>query len=129
VQHDDSGALTLNLLGNSTSVDPGDDDSDLASIPLTSSQKIFLAHAVFMTLAFIVILPLGVLQARLLRTFVPGTWWFTTHWILQWPFSSMLIIIGFILAVYEVDKLKTGHFNSTHKVCSGSVILASGEKR
>ena len=63
-----------------------------------------------------VILPLGALQARLLRTIVPGKWWFMAHWILQWPVTSVLIIVGFALGVNEVNHLKSGQLNSTHKV-------------
>jgi hypothetical protein len=108
--------------GTSNSTSDDDDDDDLVALPLTPSQKVFVAHAVLLTLAFMVILPLGALQARLFRTIVPGKWWFMAHWILQWPFSSILIIIGFALGVNEVTKLKSGHLNDTHKVCTDSVL-------
>jgi hypothetical protein len=62
-----------------------------------------------------VILPLGALQARLFRTFVPGKWWFMAHWIMQWPVSSILIIVGFALGVNEVNHTKSGQLDSTHK--------------
>lgn len=145
VQHDDTGLFTISLTdplpdsidgptssgggdgyGNGgtstraptptgTSNSNSDDDLSLISIPLTPSQRVFVAHGVFLTLAFMVILPLGALQARMFRTFVPGKWWFMAHWILQWPVTSVLIIVGFALGVNEVGKLKSGQFNSTHK--------------
>jgi len=137
VQHDDTGAFTMTLTnplpdsidgptssgGNSTTSTStstsnsnyDDNDNDLVGIPLTPSQKVFVAHGVLLTLAFMVILPLGALQARLFRTIVPGKWWFMAHWILQWPVSSILIIVGFALGVNEVTKLKSGHLNDTHK--------------
>lgn len=145
VQHDDTGSFILSLTnplpdsvdgptssgggggyGGGTSTraptptgtsnsDSGDDDVSLISIPLTRSQRVFVAHGVLLTLAFMVILPLGALQARLSRTFVPGKWWFMAHWILQWPVSSVCIIVGFALAVSEVNRLQSGQLDSTHK--------------
>ncbi|PVF97041.1 hypothetical protein CPB86DRAFT_707983 [Serendipita vermifera] len=134
VQHDDEGSLSINLAnplpdsidgpaGSQTT--SGANPATTSTLPssygnsdsyaLTPSQKIFVAHGVFLTLAFMVILPLGALQARLLRTFVPGKWWFTAHWILQWPVTTVLIVIGFALGVSEVNKRGSGQLNSPHK--------------
>jgi len=128
VQHDDTGTFTMTLTssidgstsnattstGNSDS-DSDDDDNGYIDIPLTPSQKAFVAHGVLLTLAFMVILPLGALQARLFRTIVPGKWWFMAHWIMQWPISSTLMIVGFALGVNEVNKSQSGQFNDAHK--------------
>lgn len=151
-EHDDNGSFTLNLsnplpdsvegTGGSSSAagtatgaptatpssgssnnDDEDEEALLAAIPLTQSQKVFLAHGVLLTLAFMILLPIGVLQARLLRTFVPGKWWFTAHWILQWPVTGTFIIIGFALAVNEVNRIKSGQLNSTHKKWGLVLIL------
>jgi len=128
VQHDDEGSLVMNLANPLPNYNDGPTSSEAATpttapvntygddtIPLTSSMKIFIAHGVFLTLGFMVILPLGALQARLFRTIVPGKWWFRAHWIMQWPVTTFLITIGFALGVSEVNKLHTGQLNSTHK--------------
>lgn len=113
--------MTLNIANPdgdttpSTSTPVGNDE-----VSLTPSMKVFVAHGVFLTLGFMVILPLGALQARLFRTIVPGKWWFGAHWILQWPVTTVLIVIGFSLGVSEVNKLHTGQLNTTHKVRGNS---------
>lgn len=153
VQHDDTGSFTLSLTNplpdsvdgptssggggggygsgtstraptsTGTSSDDDDDDVSLIAVPLTPSQKVFVAHGVLLTLAFMVILPLGALQARMFRTFVPGKWWFMAHWILQWPLSSVFIIVGLALAVREVDKLQSDEQGSTHKKCGIALVI------
>jgi len=135
VQHDDEGQLTLNLANAMPNYDDGPTTTASGSgtgavsaptatpvasygndnVPLTQSMKVFIAHGVFLTLAFMIILPLGALQARVFRTIVPGKWWFTAHWILQWPVSTVLIVVGFALGVSQVNRLHTGQLNSTHK--------------
>jgi hypothetical protein len=135
VEHDDEGTLSMNMANPlpdsidgpaTTATTSGATPAATSNLPssygnsdsfaLTPSQKIFAAHGVLLTLAFMVILPLGALQARFLRTFVPGKWWFTAHWILQWPVTTLLIIIGFALGVSEVNKRGSGQLDSTHKV-------------
>lgn len=125
-QHDDEGELTLHLSNPLTNYDDGSTTPSQTTGPVTSygtedaiiltpSMKIFIAHGVLMTVGFMIILPLGALQARFLRTIVPGKWWFGAHWLLQWPLTTILITIGFALGVSEVNKLQTGQLNSTHK--------------
>jgi hypothetical protein len=119
---DGYGSPSTNTSTSDSNSGDEDEDDDFVALPLTPSQKIFVAHGVLLTLAFMVILPLGALQARLFRTIVPGKWWFMAHWILQWPFSSILIIVGFALGVNEVSRLKSGHLNDTHKVWTDLVL-------
>lgn len=149
VEHDDKGTMSLNLVNqlpsfydevgsNSTTTIPtsGGSTSDSGSntnsgsnsgssnniaIPLTPSQKVLAAHGIILTIAFLIILPLGALQARLFRTIIPGKIWFGLHWILQWPVAALLMIIGLILGVVETHKLKLP--DSNHKTVG--VILTA----
>ena len=50
--------------------------------PLQPFEKCIVAHALFCSLGFIVLLPIGAIVARLMRTFKPL--WFKMHWIIQW---------------------------------------------
>lgn len=138
VQHDDQGTFTMNMANPlpdsidgptsvtgprpSVTLSPGYGNADVA---LTRTHKVFIAHAVSLAVAFMVILPLGVLQARLLRTFIPGKMWFGAHWILQWPVTTVLIVVGFALGVFEVNRIRSGHWNSTHKASKFSVCLCT----
>ncbi|KAG8835663.1 hypothetical protein FRC17_001852 [Serendipita sp. 399] len=136
VQHDDQGDFVLTLTNQvspdgsgssptttTTGGSNGSGGGSSASIPLTHSQKVFAAHGILMTVAFLILLPFGALQARLLRTIVPGKWWFGAHWIIQWPITAVLIIVGFALAVDEVGDLRTGQFSSTHKKWGLVIVL------
>ncbi|KAG8793633.1 hypothetical protein FRC16_010874 [Serendipita sp. 398] len=134
VQHDDEGNFVLSLTNlqftddsstptTTTTPTGGSSGSSSSSSPLTHYQKVFAAHGILMTLAFLVFLPFGALQARLLRTSVEGKWWFGAHWIIQWPLTAILIIVGFALAVDEVGDLRTGHLNSTHKKWGLVIVL------
>lgn len=138
VEHDDDGTLTMNMAnplpdsidgptptGDATpppsvTLSPGYGN---VNVELTRSQKIFIAHGVLLTVAFMVILPLGVLQVRLLRTFVPGKLWFGAHWILQWPVTTVLIVVGVALGVSEVSRIHAGHLNTAHKASGSSTRL------
>jgi hypothetical protein len=131
VKHDEDGTITLNLANALPNYNDGSTTTNSSTttpvasygsdqVSLTPGMKVLIAHGVFLTLGFMVILPLGALQARLFRTIVPGKWWFGAHWILQWPVTTVLIVIGFSLGVSEVNKLQTGQLNTTHKVRGNS---------
>lgn len=107
VQHDDMGTMHLPL-GDSSS---GDDE-----VPLTNTQRMLLAHAILMAIAFLFVLPFGAIFVRLTRTWIPGRFWFATHWIFQWPLAGALITIGFALGVNVVQQEGKEHFSTTHKV-------------
>ena len=110
--------------------------SSLPSQPsgaLNPFQKIVIAHAVFCTVGFLLVLPAGALLARFMRTFSHS--WFKGHWILQFGvgmyyYSSLsfvpliffsvagiIILTGIILGFAAVANLGAPHVNSTHKVC------------
>jgi hypothetical protein len=50
--------------------------------PLLSYEKYIVAHAILMVIGFLLLLPLGAIIARYVRTFSPV--WFRMHWIIQW---------------------------------------------
>jgi hypothetical protein len=116
VQHDDMGTMQLPL-GDSSS---GDDDDE---VPLTANQRMLVAHALFMTIGFLFVLPFGAIFVRLSRTWIPGRIWFGTHWIFQWPFAGALITIGFALAVNVVQKAGKEHFSTTHKKWGLTLVI------
>ncbi|KZW01863.1 hypothetical protein EXIGLDRAFT_716508 [Exidia glandulosa HHB12029] len=81
--------------------------------PLSSSQKLIVAHAVVFAIAFMLLLPVGALFARLLRT--STTFWFKAHWIVQFYITAPAIILGFAFSVAGVQQHGSGHFNDDHK--------------
>ncbi|KAJ7502499.1 hypothetical protein B0H11DRAFT_1988792 [Mycena galericulata] len=64
-------------------------------IPLTPYQRMVVAHAIFCVVGFALLLPVGALLARYLRTFSPT--WYTGHWIAQFGLAGPAIIVGVVL--------------------------------
>ncbi|KAG2015526.1 hypothetical protein CC2G_008790 [Coprinopsis cinerea AmutBmut pab1-1] len=114
VQHTSQGTITLDLTrttGGGTNGGSSDDAGE--SVPLTGNQKTLLAHAVVATVGFLVILPIGALIPRYLRTFASG--WFKFHWIIQFILGGLAVVIGVILGIVGVANSGGTHVNSTHK--------------
>ena len=114
-EHDDKGTMQLTLTGNGTT-GSGNSDTEEDVVPLTNIERTLLAHAIIMTIAFLLILPFGATFVRLTRTWIPGRFWFATHWIFQWPFAGALITIGFSLGVSAINQKGKPHFTSDHRV-------------
>ncbi|KAJ7467036.1 hypothetical protein FB451DRAFT_1259939 [Mycena latifolia] len=91
-----SGAASTSTSGGDTSSDPTDD------IPFTPQQRMILAHAIFCVIGFALLLPVGVMVARYLRTFTPT--WYTGHWIAQFALSGPVILIGVVLGFQSAGK-------------------------
>ena len=83
-------------------------------LPYTSKEKKLLAHGILSALGFCFFLPIGVLQARLLRIWWPK--WFKAHWIVQAGLAGPFIIAGFALAVSVVAESGLPHFNDKHSI-------------
>ena len=64
-----------------------------------------IAHAVFASLAFLIVMPLAIIIARFFR----HTTWFPAHAALQ-VISLVFVVIAFALAV----NVSTEHFYDTH---------------
>ena len=128
-QHDGNGLLSLNLLRElipgtaeaskpvealpvATTTPESDDAMELP--PLTTNQKLILLHAVLLSFAFVVILPVGALVGRLTRTHSPA--WFKRHWVLQAIIAGPMILIGFMLGMFVVWRRQGVHWAGLHKV-------------
>jgi hypothetical protein len=80
--------------------------------PLRPYERIIIAHALFSCIGFLILLPVGSLIARYLRTFSPT--WFKAHWIIQFGASAPFIVIGLALGVQAVNKSGALHLNDPH---------------
>jgi hypothetical protein len=60
--------------------------------PWAPYQRKIIAHAVFSTAGFLVLLPIGALIGRLGRTFTPA--WFAGHWVANFALSAPAILVG-----------------------------------
>ncbi|KAJ7082423.1 hypothetical protein B0H15DRAFT_993831 [Mycena belliarum] len=82
-------------------------------------QKLVIVHALLSTLAFALILPLGALLARYLRTSRP--WWYSGHWIAQLAIGGPVVVAG--LGLGFAAKAEYGDTISPSHVTLGKVIL------
>ena len=73
-----------------------------------------MIHAVLCSLGFLLVLPVGALVARWLRTF--SRHWFKAHWITQVVLAGSIIVAGWGTAVAAVIQKNGAHFDDTHKV-------------
>lgn len=83
---------------------------DVASSPY---QKTIITHAVICIIGFLIVLPVGSLIARYLRTFSPI--WFQFHWVLQFIFGGTAAIFGGFLGYRSVEAAGASHYNDAHK--------------
>ncbi|KAI0271084.1 hypothetical protein BGY98DRAFT_937179 [Russula aff. rugulosa BPL654] len=63
---------------------------------LTDYEKNVRTHALLMGIAFLVVIPIGVLIARYLRTFTNRWWW--AHWLINFIVAGPLIFTGWGMA-------------------------------
>jgi len=124
VKHVDFGVVQLNLattFSTSTSfpslpfpTSPGRPSHvRLDDLPLPRYQRFIVVHAFFCTLGFLVVLPVGSLLARYLRTF--SSTWFRGHWMLQFVIAGPPIVTGFVFGVLSVTKAGAQHLSDKHK--------------
>ncbi|KAH9962052.1 hypothetical protein BJV74DRAFT_871461 [Russula compacta] len=69
----------------------------MSSPPLSEYEKRVRDHALLASIAFLIIIPLGVLLPRYLRTFTNRWWW--AHWIINLLISAPLIYASMAMAV------------------------------
>ena len=127
--HLDSGTSSLDLTKAITSSDGGLNPasgnngagSGSVSTPLLPYQRLIVAHALILTVAFLLFLPLGALVARWLRTTTPS--WFRAHAILQAFVAGPLILVGLILGVVSADQSGSEHQGSTHKRWGAALVV------
>jgi len=70
-------------------------------------------HAVLCSVGFLILLPLGTLIARYLRTFTRS--WFWPHAIIQFLIAGPVIFAGWALAHQAVNIVPGQNFNDKHK--------------
>ncbi|GJJ11392.1 hypothetical protein Clacol_005625 [Clathrus columnatus] len=145
LKHTGAGTFTLDL----TKTLPGDTNGTAGALPSSKSstttpflpyQKLIIAHAVIVSLGFLIFLPIGVLLARLTRTY--NNKWFKGHWILQFVLGERgnalslfkkgknlirekagpAIIAGCILGFVAVNVQGGGESHTSHKTI-GRVLL------
>jgi len=93
----------------------------MSSIPLSPIENKARIHAHLETLGFLVLLPIGVLVGRYLRTF--DRRWFWVHWVMQFLISGPVILSGWALGYQTTQSLFTGgNWVDTHKKI-GLVLL------
>ena len=80
--------------------------------PLRKYEKVIVAHAAFMFIGYLVLLPAGALIARYLRTF--SHVWYRIHWIVQ-VIAGGFILIGFGLGVQATNELSGRHWVTSHQ--------------
>ncbi|KAG6837712.1 hypothetical protein H0H93_003514 [Arthromyces matolae] len=96
-----------------TKTSSSDDKNPQDDIPLLPYQRMIVAHGIFLTVAFLLLLPSGALLARYLRTFTPT--WFMGHSVIQFWIAGPAIIAGVALGVQAVSKSNGSHFSDNHK--------------
>ncbi|KAL7416761.1 hypothetical protein BDY24DRAFT_378185 [Mrakia frigida] len=117
-------ATTTNLTAPQATRVVGGSSSPTSDEPYTSLQRIIIAHATFGGLGAMVLIPTGVVIARLLRAFWPH--WITAHWLVHVVLSLPFIAIAFGLGIHATN-LSTGmtsdHFWSSHRALGLSVFI------
>jgi hypothetical protein len=110
---------------------------DGSSFPLLPYEKKGRNHALLCTIGFMILLPIGVLVPRYLRTLtqrcvslynltvylfnlhLAARWWFA-HWIIQFLISGPVIFAGWALGYQTTNELFSPRFSDHHEV---SILL------
>jgi hypothetical protein len=120
-QHYDMGQSSLNLAGSGTSASTpsstggSGNSGSSSSLPLSSTDRMIIAHGILCVLGFLFFLPLGSLVARYFRT--STSTWFKAHQTIQSLLAGPIIIVGWSLGVAVVANGGGPHFTDTHTVC------------
>ncbi|KLO13720.1 hypothetical protein SCHPADRAFT_903922 [Schizopora paradoxa] len=78
-------------------------------------------HAVLCSVGFLILLPLGSLVARYLRTFTRG--WFWPHALIQFVIAGPVIFAGWALAHQAVNIIPGQNFNDKHKKIGLALLI------
>jgi len=89
-------------------------------LPWAKHDRIVIAHAVFGYLTFLIVLPAGILLARLGRHL---TYWLRAHYILQSFLALPMTLITFALGCTAVSEVRSGSFNASHKIIGLTLSL------
>ncbi|KAF9009358.1 hypothetical protein BDQ17DRAFT_1235413 [Cyathus striatus] len=89
---------------------------------LTVQERILIVHAIFVSLGFLGLLPIGVITARWTRTF--SSTWFKQHWILNMALAVPIISIGIIAAPVAIINRGGVHLDDQHAVYGVLLVIA-----
>ncbi|KAJ4479088.1 hypothetical protein J3R30DRAFT_3288932 [Lentinula aciculospora] len=103
--HEETGITSFDLSKDFTSIA----SSSSALMPF---QRLVIAHAIMLTIGFLLLLPIGAPLARYMRRFTPI--WFKGHWIVQFAVSGPIIVIGIALGIQAVVESGAQHLNDEH---------------
>ncbi|KAF9051750.1 hypothetical protein BJ165DRAFT_911954 [Panaeolus papilionaceus] len=91
------------------------------TFPLTPLERQAKTHALLCSVGFLVLLPIGVLIARLTRTL--NYKWFWPHWLFQFVIAAPVIFAGYARGHQLTTLLGQGHFKDPHEKM-GVTLLA-----
>jgi len=102
-----------NLSPNSVNGGPAAPNQD--NVALTPDERKIRTHGIFMSVGFLILLPLGIFIARFSRTipFLQNKW-FTAHWVVQFVIASPIIFAGWAIGYQHVQSEGGGHFRDRH---------------
>lgn len=110
-----TGGAPAGITGSSTQTTPSTSSSSSSGSSgnreLTKQNRVWIAHMVFMIVAWMLCFPIGILVARYGRTFFT---WLPKHRIIQ-SVGFLFVFIGFFLAVGGVSLMGQSHFSNTHE--------------
>jgi len=89
----------------------------------STTERLILLHAFFVSFGFLVLLPAGSLFARYARAFIPD--WFKYHWKTNFMIAGPVITMGVLLGPIIVLS-KTSfriHFANAHEICGALLLL------
>ncbi|KAE8223387.1 hypothetical protein CF319_g3576 [Tilletia indica] len=106
---------------SSSSSDSGQDAKPVIRDLSMRPVRLFLAHMIVMSIAWMGLVPAGILIGRFGRTVFPNSW-FKIHRGVQVS-AVLLTIIGFALAVSAVGDAGLPHFNTTHQRAGLGILI------
>lgn len=91
-----------------------EDTTTTVPTSLARHEKLIIAHAILVTLGFMILLPLGALIARWARTI--SHHWLKAHWVINMVIALPIITVGWALGALAVADQGTAHLRDAHMV-------------
>ncbi|TDL18798.1 hypothetical protein BD410DRAFT_792984 [Rickenella mellea] len=92
-----------------------------STIPLLPLEKKIRNHATLCAVGFLILLPIGALVGRYLRTFTSR--WFWGHWVIQFLVAGPVILTGWAFGYRLTADNFTGHWNDPHKKTGLALLI------
>jgi len=91
-------------------------------IPLTYYEVKARNHALLCTIGFLILLPLGALLPRIIRTFTQR--WWIAHFVIQFLLAGPIIFAGWALGYQTANELFTGpRFSDPHEKIGLALLI------